>query len=97
MSLNFLINCSFKLTSRPQASKLQLTMMETMEAVELEKQKHNNTRMEVLARLAKLEVFTTAFYRACFYGYVKMPFLFFPSSNSPLPARFFCIFTTSVW
>lgn len=30
--------------------------METMEAVELEKQKHNNTRMEVLARLAKLEV-----------------------------------------
>ncbi|KAF4373576.1 hypothetical protein F8388_025270 [Cannabis sativa] len=38
-----------------EASKLQLTMMETMEAVELEKQKHNNTRMEVLARLAKLE------------------------------------------
>lgn len=31
-------------------------MMETMEAVELEKQKHNNTRMEVLALLAKLEV-----------------------------------------
>jgi len=30
--------------------------METMEAVELEKQKHNNTRMEFLARLAKLEV-----------------------------------------
>ena len=39
-----------------QASQLQTTMMETMEAVELEKQKHNNTRMEVLARLAKLEV-----------------------------------------
>lgn len=39
-----------------QASQLQSTMMETMEAVELEKQKHNNTRMEVLARLAKLEV-----------------------------------------
>ncbi|XP_024022154.1 golgin candidate 2 [Morus notabilis] len=38
-----------------EASKLQITMMETMEAVELEKQKHNNTRMEVLARLAKLE------------------------------------------
>lgn len=31
-------------------------MMETMDAVELEKQKHNNTRMEALARLAKLEV-----------------------------------------
>lgn len=38
-----------------EASQLQSTMMETMDAVELEKQKHNNTRMEVLARLAKLE------------------------------------------
>ncbi|KAJ9676835.1 hypothetical protein PVL29_022040 [Vitis rotundifolia] len=38
-----------------EASELQTTMMETMEAVELEKQKHNNTRMEALARLAKLE------------------------------------------
>ncbi|XP_051119722.1 golgin candidate 2 isoform X2 [Andrographis paniculata] len=38
-----------------EASELQTTMMETMEAVELEKQRHNNTRMEVLARLAKLE------------------------------------------
>lgn len=33
-----------------------MKMMETMEAVELEKQKHNSTRMETLARLAKLEV-----------------------------------------
>ncbi|KAJ1437799.1 Golgin subfamily A member 5 [Sesbania bispinosa] len=38
-----------------EASQLQSTMMETMEAVEVEKQKHNNTRMEVLTRLAKLE------------------------------------------
>ncbi|KAK7251728.1 hypothetical protein RIF29_35174 [Crotalaria pallida] len=38
-----------------EASQLQSSMMETMEAVELEKQKHNNTRMEILARLAKLE------------------------------------------
>ncbi|KAK4414198.1 Golgin candidate 2 [Sesamum alatum] len=38
-----------------EASELQTTMMETMEAVELEKQKHNDTRMEALARLAKLE------------------------------------------
>ncbi|KAK7398804.1 hypothetical protein VNO78_09977 [Psophocarpus tetragonolobus] len=38
-----------------EASQLQSSMMETMEAVELEKQKHNNTRMEVLTRLAKLE------------------------------------------
>ncbi|XP_061359516.1 golgin candidate 2 [Gastrolobium bilobum] len=38
-----------------EASELQSTTMETMDAVELEKQKHNNTRMEVLTRLAKLE------------------------------------------
>ncbi|RAL50099.1 hypothetical protein DM860_007773 [Cuscuta australis] len=38
-----------------EASDLQTKMMETMEAVELEKQKHNSTRMETLARLAKLE------------------------------------------
>ncbi|PPR99715.1 hypothetical protein GOBAR_AA20946 [Gossypium barbadense] len=38
-----------------EASELQTTMMEMMEAVELEKQKHNNTRMEALQRLAKLE------------------------------------------
>ncbi|KAL3639398.1 hypothetical protein CASFOL_017305 [Castilleja foliolosa] len=38
-----------------EASDLQTTMMETMEAVEVEKQKHNNTRMEALTRLAKLE------------------------------------------
>lgn len=38
-----------------EASQLQSTMMETMEAVELEKQKHDNTRMEILTRLAKLE------------------------------------------
>lgn len=38
-----------------EASELQTTMIETMEAVDLEKQKHNNTRMEALARLAKLE------------------------------------------
>ncbi|KAF8037820.1 hypothetical protein BT93_B0612 [Corymbia citriodora subsp. variegata] len=41
-----------------EASELQTTMMETMDAVELEKQKHNNTRMEALARLAKLETAT---------------------------------------
>ncbi|KAL1820625.1 hypothetical protein ACET3Z_015494 [Daucus carota] len=38
-----------------EASELQTTMMETMEAVDLEKQKHNSTRMEALARIAKLE------------------------------------------
>lgn len=39
-----------------QASELQTTMMETLEAVDFEKQKHNNTRREAFARLAKLEV-----------------------------------------
>lgn len=39
-----------------EASELQNSMMETMEAVELEKQKHNSTRMEALGRLAKLEI-----------------------------------------
>nr|XP_043613607.1 golgin candidate 2 [Erigeron canadensis] len=38
-----------------EASELQMTMMETMDAVDLEKQKHNNTRMEALIKLAKLE------------------------------------------
>ncbi|XWS37589.1 hypothetical protein CRYUN_Cryun19dG0057600 [Craigia yunnanensis] len=38
-----------------EASELQTTTMEMMEAVDLEKQKHNNTRMEALQRLAKLE------------------------------------------
>ncbi|KAF7124563.1 hypothetical protein RHSIM_Rhsim12G0138900 [Rhododendron simsii] len=39
-----------------EASELQNSMMETMEAVELEKQKHNSTRMEALGRMAKLEI-----------------------------------------
>ncbi|KAM5570432.1 golgin candidate 2 [Rosa sericea] len=38
-----------------EASKLQTTMMETMEAADKEKQKHNSTRMEAFVRLAKLE------------------------------------------
>ncbi|KZV40267.1 golgin candidate 2 [Dorcoceras hygrometricum] len=38
-----------------EASELQTSMMVIMDAVELEKQKHNNTRMEAHSRLAKLE------------------------------------------
>lgn len=38
-----------------EASELQMSMMETMDAVELEKQRHNSTRMEALQLLAKLE------------------------------------------
>jgi hypothetical protein len=33
-------------------------MIETMEAVEIEKQRHHSTRMEALARLATLEVYS---------------------------------------
>jgi hypothetical protein len=39
-----------------QASELQTSMIETMEAVEIEKQRHHSTRMEALACLARLEV-----------------------------------------
>ncbi|WCJ42063.1 golgin candidate 2 [Euphorbia peplus] len=39
-----------------EASELQTTMMETMDAVETEKQKHKNTRMEALTRMATLEI-----------------------------------------
>ncbi|KAF8762786.1 hypothetical protein HU200_009094 [Digitaria exilis] len=39
-----------------EASELQTSMIETMEAVEIEKQRHHSTRMEALARLATLEV-----------------------------------------
>ncbi|KAH7679729.1 hypothetical protein IHE45_06G077800 [Dioscorea alata] len=38
-----------------EATELQTSMIETLEAVEIEKQKHNSTRMEALACLAKLE------------------------------------------
>ncbi|XP_020082839.1 golgin candidate 2 isoform X2 [Ananas comosus] len=38
-----------------EASELQTSMIETMEAVEIEKQKHNSTRMEAFARVARLE------------------------------------------
>ncbi|KAG2569354.1 hypothetical protein PVAP13_7NG372400 [Panicum virgatum] len=39
-----------------EASELQTSMIETMEAVEMEKQRHHSTRMEALACLARLEV-----------------------------------------
>jgi hypothetical protein len=40
-----------------QASQLQVNTTETIEAVELEKKRHYSTRMEALARVAKLEVY----------------------------------------
>ena len=50
----FLISFLFNMF---QASELQTSMIETMEAVEIEKQRHHSTRMEALARLARLEVY----------------------------------------
>lgn len=41
-----------------QATQLLVNTTETIEAVELEKKRHNSTRMEALFRVAKLEVFT---------------------------------------
>ncbi|XP_043696177.1 golgin candidate 2-like [Telopea speciosissima] len=38
-----------------EASELQMSMMDAMEAVDLEKLKHNNTRMEALELLVKFE------------------------------------------
>ncbi|XP_010537494.1 PREDICTED: golgin candidate 2 isoform X2 [Tarenaya hassleriana] len=55
-----------------EASELQTTTMETMEAVELEKQKHNNTRMEVLARLARLETANADLARSLAAGQKKL-------------------------
>jgi hypothetical protein len=46
-----------------QASELQTSMIETMEATEIEKQRHHSTRMEALVRLAELEVCAPFFRR----------------------------------
>ncbi|XP_074560809.1 golgin candidate 2-like [Curcuma longa] len=42
-------------SSDPKASELQTSMIQIMEAVEREKQKHNSTMMEAIAWLAELE------------------------------------------
>lgn len=76
LALNSCINSNLELVLCPQASKLQVSMMETMEAVELEKQKHNNTRMEVLGRLAKLEVLASMFISECIFVFIFFPFRF---------------------
>ncbi|RWW59630.1 hypothetical protein BHE74_00033417, partial [Ensete ventricosum] len=44
-----------KKQAEEQASELQMSMIEAMEAVEKEKQKHNSTMMEAIAQLAELE------------------------------------------
>lgn len=55
-------------------------MIETMEAVEIEKQKHNSTRMEAFARVARLEVLVLAIffemtYHFCFISAQSLVFL----------------------
>jgi hypothetical protein len=47
-------------------------MMETLEAADLEKQKHNNTRMEVLTRLAGLEAENAELTRSLAAGQKKL-------------------------
>ncbi|KFK43982.1 hypothetical protein AALP_AA1G199400 [Arabis alpina] len=55
-----------------EAAELQTNMMETLEAADLEKQKHNNTRMEVLSRLAGLEAANAELTRLLAAGQKKL-------------------------
>ncbi|XP_010476994.1 PREDICTED: golgin candidate 2-like isoform X3 [Camelina sativa] len=55
-----------------EAAELQTNMMETLEAADLEKQKHNNTRMEVLTRLAGLEAANAELTRSLAAGQKKL-------------------------
>ncbi|KAL9306534.1 Golgin candidate 2 [Arabidopsis thaliana] len=55
-----------------EAAELQTNMMETLEAADLEKQKHNNTRMEVLTRLAGLEAENAELTRSLAAGQKKL-------------------------
>ncbi|KAG8083812.1 hypothetical protein GUJ93_ZPchr0012g19168 [Zizania palustris] len=45
-----------KMLAEREKEQAKTSMIETMEAVEMEKQRHHSTRMEALVRLAKLEV-----------------------------------------
>ncbi|KAG2303173.1 hypothetical protein Bca4012_061958 [Brassica carinata] len=55
-----------------EAAELQTNMMETLEAADLEKQKHNNTRMEVFSRLAGLEAANAELTRSLAAGQKKL-------------------------
>ncbi|CAG7899649.1 unnamed protein product [Brassica rapa] len=55
-----------------EASELQTNMMETLDAADLEKQKHNNTRMEVFSHLAGLEATNTELTRSLAAGQKKL-------------------------
>ena len=46
--------------------------METLDAADLEKQKHNNTRMEAFSRLAGLEVLQNAYCLATIQSVVTL-------------------------
>lgn len=63
-------------------------MIETMEATEIEKQRHHSTRMEALVRLAELEVCVTMFRMMhlfllpCFYNKQRnIPLFTFVAEN----------------
>ncbi|RID51791.1 hypothetical protein BRARA_H02433 [Brassica rapa] len=55
-----------------EAAELQTNMMETLDAADLEKQKHNNTRMEAFSRLAGLEAANTELTRSLAAGQKKL-------------------------
>ncbi|CAN8292691.1 unnamed protein product [Cochlearia groenlandica] len=55
-----------------EAAELQTNMMETLEAADLEKQKHNTTRMEVFSRLAGLEAANAELTRSLAAGQKKL-------------------------
>uniref|UniRef100_A0A0D3DQ57 Golgin candidate 2 n=1 Tax=Brassica oleracea var. oleracea TaxID=109376 RepID=A0A0D3DQ57_BRAOL len=55
-----------------EAAELQTNMMETLDAADLEKQKHNNTRMEVFSHLAGLEATNTELTRSFAAGQKKL-------------------------
>ncbi|WZZ80495.1 hypothetical protein YC2023_101067 [Brassica napus] len=57
---------------REKAAELQTNMMETLDAADLEKQKHNNTRMEVFSHLAGLEATNTELTRSFAAGQKKL-------------------------
>ncbi|KAL0755096.1 hypothetical protein Bca101_092764 [Brassica carinata] len=57
---------------REKAAELQTNMMETLDAADLEKQKHNNARMEVFSHLAGLEATNTELTRSFAAGQKKL-------------------------
>ncbi|KAG2242965.1 hypothetical protein Bca52824_095184 [Brassica carinata] len=65
-------NADMECKNASQDIYLQTNMMETLDAAGLEKQKHNNTRMEVFSRLVGLEAANTELTRLLAAGQKKL-------------------------